>query len=755
MARDAFADLEAVLGGGVALARETATPILGAGRYINDRAYGSEDASNAMDWARSQTEKMRYTPSPEGQQAQQEMLQSALSGGKSLYESGFAGIKPIAESGTVQKIGRKVANWWDDVSPDVKAGLEMASGGLDVINPMMAGGVGLAMKATRGADMVSDALSEVGPKTRQASKLADELDVIKNQRAALQDYHNDVDFIQADTIDYTIDERLGKRKKTGQYRGAPRNVTSPQKLGKMRKELTRLLEAGAPGRLWYDESTEAAKQLTGGAPRNKRLYAGTTAITSRGAAVPSNQLFGVKGFNQLQVGDQAKAGRFPNAQGEAIDELGSGRPYEGGPKETPFYEGLTIDERADGVRPTNDLWMARAFDYTTPEGELWAEGLGQAQHRFMDNELNALVETANKGKIGGFDDWTPERVQAAIWVAKKAEMEGTDIAKASQNFKDNLDNLTADIRYETRPSTSLDHLGEFGKTDDYQDLVDSVLQNEAGQDLLSLQAGGLTRPSARGYGEYEGVTSPSTGMRVMAAPETGQANIDSSSERLVNALAAGRGLTGGQDTVGTTFLRPAKKGFEKNAARVDMGGAPGKDEMAVLNARLNEEFGGDVFAVHSASGVEILNESGVDTKAFQKGVKNVLKGQAEPEFMHNSGGLVGNTYWDEAGGTPGYKPSRYIRDIDAQDLGPEAMKRLEGGLMDEASTWNKVDALIEREIPEAGKRDELLTMARDILSTKGLQGVRDAVKKGILPTVVLSAVSAQLLPEPQTDVGQS
>lgn len=770
MARSARADLEAALGGGVALARETVTPFLGAGHYLaqgRDRA----DASDSMDWARDQTRQIKYDPSPEGQQAQREMMSTAGDVASNIFRA--TGAERLAKSRYGQGVIQAAGDWWGGLSEDVKAGAEMIGAGLDLgSNVIGAGAIPFLFKrmAKTGGD-----------------ELADALQTAADSRKPLTDYEKPVEFKQADTIDYTVP---GRNKK-GVYVGAPRNVgASPQKLGGMRNELTRLLEKGAPGRLWYDESTEAAEQLTGGANRRKHLYAGSTAITSRGASVPSNQGFGIKGYNQTQAGQPANAGRFPNVQGEAIDQLASGKPYEGGPKETPFYEGLTIDERAKGIRPTNDLWMARAFDYTTPEGELWAEGLGVAQHRFMDKEINRLVDKANEAKIGGVDDWTPERVQAAIWVAKKAELEGTDVGKASANFSDAMRRHTGTIRYQATPSTSIDHLKGFSGTEEYQDLVDTMLQDPQGRDRSALNMGLLTRPSERAFGEYMGNVSPSSGMRVLAGTTTGGSLVDPASEALMDITGAGRGLLLGQDTVGTTFIKrsagdqrdtqmwdplPKPKRGElmpgatpqfgpgankvrkqgktiENIAYIDLGSAPGPAEIKDINARLKTQFGDGVFAVHSENGIQIVNDAGVDTGNFKKGVKSVFKG-AKPEFGFNSGKLLGNTNWDD----PGFKPSAWLSDIEeaSANLGPDAMKRFEDDLVDNARVMNEVDAALEAHVPDVGPRSELLTLTREIISSKGMKGLKEAVEKGILPAVILGVVGSQFLQQPGPGAEQS
>lgn len=597
-------------------------------------------------------------------------------------------------------------------------------------------------KGVQSAAVLSDLLGGRSKRkvTEEVLEKADEL-IAARRAEGLADYDKEVTFIEADVVDPNVKDRVGT---TGQYRGGPQGMDSPQRLGKMRTELGRLLDKGAEGRLWYDQSAKTAGDLTSG-PRNKHLYAGSTAITSRGAAVPSNQVFGVKGYNQVQAGQPVNTGRFPTAQGQSIEQLASGQPYIGGPKETPFYEGLTVDERAAGIRPTNDLWMARAFGYQKPNAktgkmEEWSEGLGLAQHRFMDREINRLTKQANKHKIGGADDWTPERVQAAIWVAKKAELEGTSVARASDDFSHNLDKLTSNVRYESRPSTSLDHLEGIDPRQ-HQELVDQLIQTPDGRDRLAMESGMLTRESVPGSGSYEGVVSPSTSARVMAAPVTGGSQMDPGSQALVTALAGGRGMTLGQDTVGTTYLRTPKKASERSAATVRLGETPSADEMRMIQKSLDDKFGGDVFALHTENGIEIINpefEPGVfavPDKEFTKGVKEFTEGNQE--WMANSGGLVGNVDWDN----PGYKPSAYMRDIDEAGLGPEAMARVESAVVGEADALNRLDAVLEQ-MPDVGARDVILTKTREILQSGGFDGIRKAVEAGILPAIVLTAIGA-------------
>lgn len=613
----------------------------------------------------------------------------------------------------------------DVQSPEFIMGSMASPDPFGKVGALAAGGLGLIGKLA---------------KADEAGELATEISRLANKAKVQKDYENDITFVEMDTVDPKVDARI---KTTGQYRGAPRGIDKPQKLGKMRRNLWELLDAGSPGRDWYQQSAEMAGSLTGDRPHYKHLYAGANAITSRGAAVPANRVFGARGYNQAILDRPVEAGRFPAAQGAAIEELASGKTYYGGPKETPFYEGLTIDERAEGIRPTNDLWMARAFGFTRPDGSEWGEGLGRAQHRFMDKEINHLVQKANEAELGGHSDWTAEKVQAAIWVAKKAEMEGTTVGKAAEDFSHGLDALTGNIRYEAFPSKSLDHMGEFGQSDEYMDIVQAMTEDEQGRNLLALETGALTRPGDRGYGIYEGDVSPSASARILMAPETGSAQIEGASMDLAKGIGAGHGLALGQDTAGITTFRPAKKAADRNIARVkyEDTSAGGMKE---LEDALNEQFGGDAIPLHTPDGIEVVYMGDEGGSAFTKKLNKIFD-KGDVEYGVNSGGLVGNQPWVEGPTTSrimgneeyGYRPSAWMEEIDAANLGP-AEARLERGTQQLAGLMDQADAALEA--AGIGQRDEILTLTRQILQNEGFAGIRAAVEKGVLPAVVLSVL---------------
>jgi hypothetical protein len=83
----------------------------------------------------------------------------------------------------------------------------------------------------------------------------------------------------------------------------------------------------------------------------------------------------------------------------------------------------SLPPQATGV---NDFRHATQLGYREPDGSPWDRALGEAQHRFVDNETAKMVKWANDNRIAGKTDWTGEQVQAAIWTRQKAEQEMVD-----------------------------------------------------------------------------------------------------------------------------------------------------------------------------------------------------------------------------------------------------------------------------------------------------------------------------------------
>jgi len=536
---------------------------------------------------------------------------------------------------------------------------------------------------------------------------------------------------------------------TGQYRGAPRGTTTPQKLGALRKSLQQSLERGVFGRAWYDRSSKAARDLTADRTGLRDRYAGSIAVTSADTAVSGNAGFAIKGYNQLVAGDPVHTGRYPQRMSENIEKISSGEPVMLTDKVGPFFEANTLDEIfAKEIRPTNDLWMARAFGYTQKDPKTgkfveWSSGLGEAQHRFMDEEMGDLVKYANKNKIGGFDDWTPERVQAAIWVDTKARREGTSIERAATDFATDLDSRSINITSESAPSSGLEHMeGVYGDPDRAKQAFDAqnvALTDDAGRNILSVHANALTRPQITGQGVYQGQTNPVAVNRILGGQQTGSAVIDPSSKKLADTIAATEGLVKGQDSVGYNFLREPKTigekgqpGYKTATAQRNAAVGPQRDIAEVqgaLDGVFKDKKGRPtMIATPSEEGVRYLYVGGDALSAAQQKTLRGIVGK-EIQFKQNSGDLVG---------ADTYKPSAYLEKIDETIYAN----------MDEATRYaadalEQLDDALAIDYPDAGPRSSVLQQTRQALIDGGIEKVKQLVKQGVLPATVLAVLVSQ------------
>ena len=554
---------------------------------------------------------------------------------------------------------------------------------------------------------------------------------------------------------------------TGAYRGAPRGINSGQKLGGLRKRLKDSVRRGVIGKDWYQLSSDSATRLTGGRPGYKDRYSGTVALTSQGAQVPANQVFGVRGYNQSITGNPIITGRFPEELATDMEGMISGAPTEFGPKRGPFYEALNVAPGEAAARPTNDLWMARAFDYRTPDGEIWSAGLGEAQHRFMDKEINNLVDWANTNKVGGESNWTPEKVQASIWVDTKSRFEGKPLETAAYNFSDDLDQLTANINVESEAARGLNHLAGTQTNPKLAQRLQAgqrgLLSTPTGEDLIALEAGALTRPTAEGFGYYKGESAPADVVRILAAPARGSNVIDVGSQQLAEGVAATQGLLRGQESVGYNFVRDAGA-LDRNAGAVSFGRAPTQNEMLTVGKQLDDEFGGAIIPANTAQGVNFLNvgdPSQIRTWArnlegkksikrsdfpataeglekYERKVRTAVQNRinqisktafgAKAEFGLNTGDLVGSF---EA-----YKPSAYLPAIEQSGVA----EQLSRAAQQAAPALEKLDAQLVREFPEIGVRNQILMRTRQALAEGGIPLVRQLVDQGVLPVAVIGAL---------------
>ena len=60
-----------------------------------------------------------------------------------------------------------------------------------------------------------------------------------------------------------------------------------------------------------------------------------------------------------------------------------------------------------------------------------------------------------------------------------------------------------------------------------------------------------------------------------------------------------------------------------------------------------------------------------------------------------------------------------------------------------ATALEKVDDALQAEFPDAGPRNEILQKTRQAISEGGIKRVRELVKQGVLPAILLGVLAGQ------------
>ena len=480
-----------------------------------------------------------------------------------------------------------------------------------------------------------------------------------------------------------------KRTKTGQYVGAPKELNTPQKLGALRRSIKGLAEEGEGGRFWYEQSGKALLNITGGDRKEAEKLALAIAITSPQTPVPSNFNYAVQAYYQNRAGQPIKTGMYPGWMSKALENVFAGGEWEGR-KTNNFYKNVMreIDATIEqGV--TTDIWMMRAFGFM-------GDSPTDAQYTFVENEVKKLSK-----ELG----WEPQQVQAAVWVAMKARTEnkmvkakteeisqrkgymkyeldpktkkkvrvlidpekhrqtwlneamkydptGAEKDQAKFDYSDAARNNLAQVSWESIPGATSGHLGEifdaqYPELQDYHVQISKAFLNEDGNDIVALELGVLSPGDFEAPGYFEDRVSPGTQTQVVS-PKRYKVNapafeIEPSSEDLIKAYAAVRGVLMKQDGVG--YHRPFyDKGLRKgdlNGIEIDIGRPFTEEETANLAEIMKEYSGhGEYNPIGSDSGARLINFDylEVDNNDFNN---MVIKALTNMEFANGESATAG------------------------------------------------------------------------------------------------------------------
>jgi len=642
---------------------------------------------------------------------------------------------------------------------------------IPLAGPALGATLGTAMKAPR--------------RVQKALQVATQSPFTKKEIQAIQKANMPEDVARlefyGDSAPKEVAENLGNTiKTTGQYRGAPRDIDSKQKLGAMRSRLKKMLVDGADYKDWYADTKYWTDGLTGERAGLTDRLAAITAVTSQGAGVPANAGWAIKGYNQALAGDPIKTGRFPQTQSPNIQRIVEGRAKDLGPKRSPFYEAL--NQQSDRLRQTNDIRQARAFGYTMPDGSKWSQGLSPAQHRFMDAETKRLIDFANKNKLGGHDKWDLDEIQASIWVSQKAEQDGTSLAEAGKLFSDYTP--TATVRTEAMPSHTSKHLKNIKANEEalreFSKAQDDIMQTSLGKNAVAERMNLLSEKPFTSAGLYEGVSNPMIGTPIAAGKNTAsdlgllddikagiytpdQMLLDPSSRKLIEAQAAAEGLARAQDTVGYTFLTPANKASDRNALKIDLGRPANATELKDLQRKMDEKYftvGAEgatdpvMFVVPAKNGAEIIlgspqqildvrkmspdpakNPNGWQ-KDYLSRVKLILGDKINStEWANNSGDLIGTDFENWT-----YRPSQYIGKLET--VPANVQQSINAAMEKIAPQLEKLDARMIELVPNVKLRNKYVRLVRKAFASgEGIAKIRQLVDSGALPAIVLAILA--------------
>ena len=392
---------------------------------------------------------------------------------------------------------------------------------------------------------------------------------------------------------YQSGEMKGKYVGTeGFWVGGKKGVT-PQMARQMREQYKQKMEAGKEGRYWYDDASDLIYRLVGENPTKADQLAATLAITSSTDRVQSNLGHGLRGWNQRAVGVPVSTGKYPPAMSASIERvLSDPEAAATGLKRNPFSAGLSVRWRGEDVqRATHDrhdinAWGVRGDAAGNPSDQAPSD----AGHRFLDPQMDKVIEEATRDVLGGVTDWNHYRGQAAAWVAQKAIKDNISIEEASKSFADLFADYTAQITREWIP-TNTGHLPEakdaaLALRQGYHDDMERIVTGQQGTDLLAQMMGGLSDRTLPNRGWYEKAQwQPGSITQLGVGRDAGA--VDEASLQAARSIASGHAILGTQNQAAFN-ASPGNKTPEPirsaGAYHVDLGRPMNDAELTRLNA---------------------------------------------------------------------------------------------------------------------------------------------------------------------------
>ena len=518
-----------------------------------------------------------------------------------------------------------------------------------------------------------------------------------------------------------------REKSSGRYVGAPDWVgNSPDKLRVLRNKLRKLAKEGAAGRFWYENSSKAILDVTGGDKKDAENLVSLIALYSPNAQVPSNTTMALTAYYQWKANRAINAG-FGDADRKAEQLLREGEVWSG-IKTNSFYQNLMeeIDPSKNlAENATMDMWMALAFDYGM-------KSLDQGpKYKFSEREIQLLAK-----ELG----WKPHQVQAAIWTAMKGRVDPIrneikdreielgigeyvtdidkktgkpvkkyvikkdrkydhykfvhkmgmeyglkpeDIEESKYDFSDALKERFVQISWEATPGRTTGVLpGIFDAPIDqkmeYLTEVYRALTTPEGKDLIAEAVGLPSGTNVLGFSAWEGEIGAGA-QTFLPAPIGGAGKaraIKETAKELLDLAASARGLILNQEAV--VYHTPMYDDalIRHNGQDLITNRALTEDEMRTLYKALIDKFDTKEIAPgYTANGARMLNFV-IDNKVFRKGVEDIINelnkdfggGIVRLKSYRSDGNYLSNNWKEKKNGED------YLNTL--QQGGPDLLRRI-------------------------------------------------------------------------------
>ena len=322
--------------------------------------------------------------------------------------------------------------------------------------------------------------------------------------------------------------------------GAPPNARTVKDRTALVKKMTNLLEHPYAmyneSKDWYERSGDTIRQITRGDKALMEKVVRLMSIYSQANSLGGNVTALVKSLSQLAKGEPtAVAGRFPEQTSKIIPEALAAKEFDTNlrgvdDKLMNFYRNLhdgTFKQNTFEDSSTIDRWMMRLFGYPHSEDREvgGANSVSATQYKYAKDLIRRITD-ANEKKTG--EKLAPRQIQAVLWTyvkntsdAAKAEQEGKKFEPKTVDFSDYINRATANITWESRPSTSIDlipgiHKASRKDQDDFNRAVRDIFENKDGSSkIFELLNEGVLYSSQNSIGAYENQIAPNVITRLV------------------------------------------------------------------------------------------------------------------------------------------------------------------------------------------------------------------------------------------------